>query len=173
MFCVSYCGLTLLRFCFVKVFLAWTITINSMIPPYKRLNISKCRALFPKDCFWTGEGKIIIISKSYLFSAKHTLLLLMVFVACVGGMMLCFAWSRDVSHPAILYLIVVPTAVFGLGTMIAIGLDLGKFLEIPLTSPCFLVLQGVNPLLQMIFTFMQMYFIFMNARVSQFSFHFK
>lgn len=62
--------------------------------------------------------------------------------------------------------IVLPVAAFGLGTMIYNGLELGKFLEIPLTSPCFLVLQGVNPLLQMIFTFMQMYFIFMNARLN-------
>lgn len=70
--------------------------------------------------------------------------------------------SRISSH----FVIVLPTAAFGLGTMIYNGLELGKFLEVPFTSPCFLVLQGVNPLLQMIFTFMQMYFIFMNARVS-------
>lgn len=55
---------------------------------------------------------------------------------------------------------------FGLGTMIYTGLELGAFFEIPFTSPCHQILRGVNPLLQMIFTFMQMYFIFMNARVS-------
>lgn len=53
--------------------------------------------------------------------------------------------------------------------MIYIGLEFGSFFEIPFDSPCHHILIGVNPLLQMIFTFMQMYFIFMNARVSQFS----
>lgn len=50
--------------------------------------------------------------------------------------------------------------------MIYVGLELGSFFEIPFTSQCHEILRGVNPLLQMIFTFMQMYFIFMNARVS-------
>ncbi|XP_017482363.1 PREDICTED: uncharacterized protein LOC108371328 isoform X1 [Rhagoletis zephyria] len=56
---------------------------------------------------------------------------------------------------------------FGLGAMIYIGLEFGSFFEIPFDSPCHHILIGVNPLLQMIFTFMQMYFIFMNARVSK------
>lgn len=56
---------------------------------------------------------------------------------------------------------------FGLGTMIYVGLEFGTFFETPFTSPCHQILRGVNPLLQMIFTFMQMYFIFMNSRVSQ------
>lgn len=55
---------------------------------------------------------------------------------------------------------------FGLGTMIYNGLEFGTFFELPMESPCYLILKGVNPLLQMIFTFMQMYFIFMNSRVS-------
>lgn len=54
---------------------------------------------------------------------------------------------------------------FGLGTMIYTGLEIGSFFEIPFDSPCHEILRGVNPLLQMIFTFMQMYFIFMNSRV--------
>lgn len=57
---------------------------------------------------------------------------------------------------------------FGLGTMIYVGLEFGTFFEIPFTSQCHQILRGVNPLLQMIFTFMQMYFIFMNSRVSLF-----
>lgn len=56
-------------------------------------------------------------------------------------------------------------AAFGLGTMVYNGLEFGTFFEVPPTSPCYQILQGVNPLLQMIFTFMQMYFIFMNSRV--------
>ena len=57
-------------------------------------------------------------------------------------------------------------AAFGLGTMIYNGLELGTFFEIPWNSPCYQVLRGINPILQMIFTFSQMYFVFMNARVS-------
>lgn len=54
---------------------------------------------------------------------------------------------------------------FGVGTMIWTGLEIGTFFETPLNSPCLQILKGVNPLLQMIFTFLQMYFIFMNSRV--------
>lgn len=50
--------------------------------------------------------------------------------------------------------------------MIYNGLEFGLFFEVPFTSPCYMILRGVNPVLQMIFTFMQMYFIFMNSRVS-------
>ena len=49
--------------------------------------------------------------------------------------------------------------------MIYNGLEFGVFLEIPLDSPCHMILRGVNPIAQLVFTFMQMYFIFMNARV--------
>jgi hypothetical protein len=49
--------------------------------------------------------------------------------------------------------------------MVYNGLEFGAFFEVPPTSPCYQILQGVNPVLQMIFTFMQMYFIFMNSRV--------
>uniref|UniRef100_A0A1B6EAI9 Otopetrin n=1 Tax=Clastoptera arizonana TaxID=38151 RepID=A0A1B6EAI9_9HEMI len=55
---------------------------------------------------------------------------------------------------------------FGLATMIYNGLEFGTFFEIPFTSSCYQVLRGVNPLLQMMFTFMQMYFIFMNSRLN-------
>ncbi|XP_021961240.1 proton channel OtopLc isoform X3 [Folsomia candida] len=57
------------------------------------------------------------------------------------------------------------TLAFGLGAMIYIGLELGSFFEIPMGSSCYNILRGVNPLLQLIFTFMQMYFIFINARL--------
>ncbi|CAN8006396.1 unnamed protein product [Ixodes hexagonus] len=55
---------------------------------------------------------------------------------------------------------------FGLGTMVYNGLEFGSFFEIPSTSPCYSVLLGINPVLQMAFTFAQMYFIFMNARLN-------
>ncbi|XP_075212568.1 proton channel OtopLc-like isoform X2 [Lycorma delicatula] len=55
---------------------------------------------------------------------------------------------------------------FGLATMIYNGLEFGAFFEIPFSSHCYQVLRGVNPVLQMVFTFMQMYFIFMNSRLN-------
>ncbi|CAB3373036.1 Hypothetical predicted protein [Cloeon dipterum] len=55
---------------------------------------------------------------------------------------------------------------FGLGTMIYNGLEFGSWFEIPVHSDCYSVLRGANPVLQMIFTFMQMYFIFMNSRLN-------
>ncbi|XP_068219764.1 proton channel OtopLc isoform X3 [Palaemon carinicauda] len=61
---------------------------------------------------------------------------------------------------------------FGLGTMIYNGLEFGVFFEIPIVSPCYQILRGVNPLLQLVFTFMQMYFIFMNARLNIHKFKF-
>ena len=56
-------------------------------------------------------------------------------------------------------------AAFGLGTMVYNGLELGSFFEIPKDSDCWQILMAVNPCLQATFTFMQMYFIFMNSRV--------
>ncbi|XP_034246096.1 proton channel OtopLc isoform X2 [Thrips palmi] len=56
---------------------------------------------------------------------------------------------------------------FGLGTMIYTGLEFGTFFETPMSSTkCYNILRGLNPLLQMVFTFMQMYFIFMNSRLN-------
>ena len=55
---------------------------------------------------------------------------------------------------------------FGLGTMVYIGLEFGSWFEVPWDSPCYQAVRGVNPVLQLIFTFSQMYFVFMNSRVS-------
>ncbi|XP_022669549.1 otopetrin-2-like isoform X4 [Varroa jacobsoni] len=55
---------------------------------------------------------------------------------------------------------------FGLGTMVYNGLEFGSYFEIPTSSRCYSPLLAVNPLLQMAFTFAQMYFIFMNARLN-------
>lgn len=63
------------------------------------------------------------------------------------------------------FFLILSCLAFGVGTMIWTGLEIGTFFETPLTSPCHQILKGVNPLLQMIFTFLQMYFIFMNSRV--------
>ena len=49
--------------------------------------------------------------------------------------------------------------------MIYDGLEFGAFLEIPADSACHFILRGVNPVLHAAFTFLQMYFIFISARV--------
>ncbi|XP_037087635.1 proton channel OtopLc-like [Pollicipes pollicipes] len=55
---------------------------------------------------------------------------------------------------------------FGLGTMVYNGLELGSFFEIPRSSDCWQMMLAVNPCLQALFTFMQMYFIFMKSRLN-------
>ena len=50
--------------------------------------------------------------------------------------------------------------------MVYIGLEFGSWFEVPWNSPCYQAVRGVNPVLQLIFTFSQMYFVFMNSRVS-------
>ena len=51
--------------------------------------------------------------------------------------------------------------------MVYIGLEFGSWFEVPWDSPCYQAVRGVNPVLQLIFTFSQMYFVFMNSRVSK------
>ncbi|XP_011699180.1 PREDICTED: uncharacterized protein LOC105456556 isoform X3 [Wasmannia auropunctata] len=72
--------------------------------------------------------------------------------------------QNDHSHGS--FFLRIGAIAFGLGTMVHNGLEFGTFFEVPPTSPCYQILQGVNPVLQMIFTFMQMYFIFMNSRLN-------
>ncbi|XP_060817843.1 proton channel OtopLc isoform X5 [Bombus pascuorum] len=72
--------------------------------------------------------------------------------------------QNDQSHGS--FFLRIGAIAFGLGTMVYNGLEFGTFFEVPPTSPCYQILQGVNPVLQMIFTFMQMYFIFMNSRLN-------
>ncbi|XP_068627620.1 proton channel OtopLc isoform X4 [Battus philenor] len=72
--------------------------------------------------------------------------------------------QNDHSHGS--FFLRIGAIAFGLGTMIYNGLEFGTFFELPFDSPCYLILKGINPVLQMIFTFMQMYFIFMNSRLN-------
>ncbi|KMQ93604.1 Otopetrin-2 [Lasius niger] len=72
--------------------------------------------------------------------------------------------QNDHSHGS--FFLRIGAIAFGLGTMVYNGLEFGAFFEVPPTSPCYQILQGINPVLQMIFTFMQMYFIFMNSRLN-------
>ncbi|CAH0561215.1 unnamed protein product [Brassicogethes aeneus] len=72
--------------------------------------------------------------------------------------------QNDQSHGS--FFLRIGAIAFGLGTMIYNGLEFGTFFEVPFTSKCYMILRGINPVLQMIFTFMQMYFIFMNSRLN-------
>ena len=54
---------------------------------------------------------------------------------------------------------------FGLGSMVYNGLEFGSFFEFGTESPCYSFYLLLNPLLQMIFTFCQMYFIFTYSRL--------
>ncbi|TRY73432.1 hypothetical protein TCAL_01516 [Tigriopus californicus] len=78
--------------------------------------------------------------------------------------------ENDFSHGS--FFLRVGGIAFGLGCMIYNGMELGNFFEIPWNSPCYQVLRGINPILQMVFTFSQMYFVFMNARLNIHKFKF-
>ncbi|XP_022235947.1 otopetrin-2-like [Limulus polyphemus] len=53
---------------------------------------------------------------------------------------------------------------FGIGSMIYSALEFGQFFEIDSSSPCYNLLYGLTPCTRMTFTFIQMYFIFLNSR---------
>lgn len=55
---------------------------------------------------------------------------------------------------------------FGVGSMIYSGLEFAQYFETDPESECHNVLMAITPAARMIFTFVQMYFIFLNAKVS-------
>ncbi|XP_023217993.1 otopetrin-2-like [Centruroides sculpturatus] len=52
---------------------------------------------------------------------------------------------------------------FGIGCMIYSGLEFGQFFELHTESKCYNILFGLTPFTRMVFTFAQMYFIFLNS----------
>lgn len=54
---------------------------------------------------------------------------------------------------------------FGVGSMIYSGLEFGQFFELESKENCYSFMYGLTPASHMIFTFIQLYFIFMNSRV--------
>lgn len=54
---------------------------------------------------------------------------------------------------------------FGIGSMIYCGLEFGQFFEVKPNSECYNILMAVTPCTQMAFTFIQLYFIFMNSKM--------
>ncbi len=57
---------------------------------------------------------------------------------------------------------------FGIGSMIYSGIEIGMFFELNLDeeSDCRNLFSVLRPILQMAFVFVQMYFIFLNQKVS-------
>ena len=55
---------------------------------------------------------------------------------------------------------------FGLGTLIYVGLEFLSFFEVPRTCMKWAILLGANPIIYMIFVFMQMYYIFVHSRIN-------
>ena len=55
---------------------------------------------------------------------------------------------------------------FGLGTLIYVGLEFLSFFEVPRTCMKWAILLGANPVIYMIFVFMQMYYIFVHSRIN-------
>lgn len=58
-----------------------------------------------------------------------------------------------------------PFAAFGVGSMIYSGLEFAQYFEFDTESHCRDILMAVTPAARMAFTFIQMYFIFLNAKV--------
>lgn len=54
---------------------------------------------------------------------------------------------------------------FSIGSMIYTGLEIVQFFEIDPESVCYSILDVINPLSHMSFTFIQLYFIFLNAKM--------
>ena len=53
---------------------------------------------------------------------------------------------------------------FGLGSMVYSGLEFGQFFELESKEQCYSFLYGFTPTSHMLFTFFQLYFIFMNSK---------
>lgn len=72
--------------------------------------------------------------------------------------------SNPQAHCGSFYLRVGAVA-FGVGSMIYSGLEFGQFFELESKEHCYSFIYGFTPGSHMIFTFIQLYFIFMNSRV--------
>ena len=58
-----------------------------------------------------------------------------------------------------------PLEAFGVGSMIYSGLEFAQYFETVPGSECHNILMAATPAVRMAFTFIQMYFIFLNAKV--------
>lgn len=74
-------------------------------------------------------------------------------------------YSGQRSHFGSFYLRMGAVA-FGIGSMIYSCLEFGQFLEQEPDTKCHSYMQAITPVVRIVFTFMQMYFIFLNSRMS-------
>jgi len=72
----------------------------------------------------------------------------------LGARVLCAATKYPLCVPA-----------FGIGSMIYSGLEFGQYFEVERDTKCHNVLLALTPATRMAFTFIQMYFIFLNNEV--------
>ena len=56
-------------------------------------------------------------------------------------------------------------SVFGVGSMIFSGLEFAQYFEVDISSHCRDIMLAITPAARMVFTFIQMYFIFLNSKV--------
>lgn len=54
---------------------------------------------------------------------------------------------------------------FSIGSMIKSGLHFGEYFEMTSSESCGHILYGIRPILHLCFTFIQLYFVFLNSKV--------
>ncbi|XP_028967086.1 proton channel OtopLc [Galendromus occidentalis] len=158
----------------------WTQQFIMLSSIYCQLLVVVCVVLLTAEVV-TGKQPLLFFSESfflYLYSASLLFLVYVYFYLLrhgsgeakqtekrsTGVKVKQRISENDKSHGSLF--LRVGAIAFGLGTMIYSGLEFGLYFEIPTTSKCYSNLLAINPILQMIFTFAQMYFIFMNARLN-------
>lgn len=74
--------------------------------------------------------------------------------------------ARPVQHYGSFYLRMGAVA-FGIGSMIYSGLEFGQYFELERNTKCHNIMLALTPATRMAFIFIQMYFIFLNNEVSE------
>lgn len=72
-------------------------------------------------------------------------------------------WNKPTHHGS--FYLRIGAVSFGVGSMIYSGLEFAQYFEIDAGSYCDNILMAVTPATRMVFTFIQMYFIFLNAKM--------
>ena len=94
-----------------------------------------------------------------------------------NSILLCFNFYNTQTSRGLLNYPSYNISVFGVGSMIYSGIEIGMFFEMRMDddAPCKNYFSLVRPILQMVYVFVQMYFVFLNQKVnihfSSFWFH--
>ena len=81
----------------------------------------------------------------------------------MGAVGMCLFGSHSNIDPIDVLL---PRIVFGVGGMIYSGLDFGQYLDFDSDFSCYDAVSALSPASRVAFTFLQMYFIFLNVKVT-------